>query len=69
MSQRKADTEPVKLTLPSQSVAYLKDLARIGTHGPSATEVAKSFVMAGIRAAIERGYIKAKTPRRPRASR
>lgn len=61
MPRPKEPTDRLNLTLSSVTLGYLQQLARAGTHGTSATDVAKTLIEAGIRDAIERGYIKMRT--------
>jgi hypothetical protein len=57
----KIDTERLPVTLSRATRAYLEELARNGTHGNRATEVAKSLIEQGIRDAIEKGFVKIRT--------
>lgn len=45
-------------TLAVASVRRLERLAKRATHGPNAAAIMANFIEAGLRDAIERGYIK-----------
>jgi hypothetical protein len=54
----KINIERLPLTLARATRLYLEDLAKSGTHGNRATEVAKTFIEQGIRDAIQQGFLK-----------
>jgi hypothetical protein len=58
MAKEKAPTERFQTTLDVETVKYLEALAGKGTHGSSVPAVGRTLIMDGIRAAIEKGYIK-----------
>jgi hypothetical protein len=53
-----ADTDRRPLTLANATWEYLAELVSQGTHGTSVPDVAKTLIEEGVRAAIEKGYIK-----------
>jgi hypothetical protein len=53
-----ADTERRPLTLAVATWAYLDQLSKLGTHGTSVPDVAKTLIEEGIRQAIRDGFLK-----------
>jgi len=53
-----ARTERRPITLSDASWQYLDELAKLGTHGTSVPDVARSLVEEGIRQAIKDGFLK-----------
>ena len=51
-----ADTDRFQTTLSLRTLAYLKALARKGTHGSSVPAVGRSLIETGIRQAIKDGF-------------
>ena len=58
--KRKAKTERLSVTLALPTLSYLADLAQVGIHGTSVTDVAKSLIEQGIRDAIKQNFLKPK---------
>lgn len=54
------DSERVFITLSAQNASYLEDLAQIGIHGVTPSEVAKHFVENGIERMVREGFLKLK---------
>lgn len=52
------NTDRKAITLAKVSFRYMERLAEKGTHGSDWVGVARGFIEAGIRDAIERGYLK-----------
>jgi hypothetical protein len=57
-----ADTDRRSITLANATWDYLEELAKLGTHGTSATGVAATLVEIGVREAIKEGYLKLRRP-------
>lgn len=57
MAKAKSPTRRLNLTLSLATIRYLERLAGKGTHGISASDVAKTLVEEVIRNAIERRFI------------
>jgi hypothetical protein len=57
-SDEKAETTKKSCTLSVLTLRRLERLARRATHGPTASAVMTHFIEAGVRDAIERGYIR-----------
>jgi hypothetical protein len=57
MSEGKAATERKNVTLAVATIAYLKDLAKTGTHGADVPAVIRSLVEQGVRDAIDKKLI------------
>ncbi|MGH7048468.1 MAG: hypothetical protein ACREE2_18990 [Stellaceae bacterium] len=57
-SDDKAETVKKSCTLAVLTLRRLERLARRATHGPTAAAVMTNFIEAGIRDAIEKGYIR-----------
>ena len=55
-----ADTDRRPLTLAVATWAYLDQLSKLGTHGTSVPDVAKTLIEDGIRQAIKEGFLKQK---------
>jgi hypothetical protein len=53
-----ADTDRRPLTLAVATWAYLDQLSKLGTHGTSVPDVAKTLIEEGIRQAIKDGFLK-----------
>ena len=53
------DLERLQVMLGLKTHAFLEVLARKGTHGTNATDVAKSLIEQGIRDAIKEGFLTA----------
>lgn len=60
MAREKKTTERVPVTLTSETVSYLEDLVRIGTHGTTVPGVARTLIEQGVRDAIEKDFISQK---------
>jgi hypothetical protein len=60
-----ADTERKPITLAVATWEYLEELSRLGTHGTSVPDVAKTLIEDGIRQAIKDGFLKQRPPGRP----
>ena len=60
MATSQAKTERKTVTLSLRTIAYLEQLAGLGTHGDCLTDVAKSLIEQGIRDAIDKGYLELK---------
>ena len=58
MSEGKTGTERKNVTLASATIAYLKDLAKTGTHGSDVPAVIRSLVEQGVRDAIDKKLIR-----------
>ncbi|TPL38885.1 hypothetical protein [Mesorhizobium sp. B2-4-6] len=59
MADDKASSERFQAMLSARTVAYLKALARKGTHGSSVPAVGRSLIEQGIRQAIVEKFIAA----------
>ncbi len=59
MAKAQAKTERLQVTLALKTHAYLELLARKGTHGTSAPDVAKGLIERGIQTAIREGILTA----------
>jgi hypothetical protein len=57
MAREKNPTERVPVTLTSETISYLEDLVRIGTHGTTVPGVARTLIEQGVRDAIEKAFI------------
>jgi hypothetical protein len=57
-----ADTERRPITLAVATWSYLDQLSKLGTHGTSVPDVAKTLIEEGIRQAIKDGFLKQKLP-------
>jgi hypothetical protein len=55
--EEKEQTKRLDLTLSLQTHRYLAAIKKRGTHGGTAAKVARSLIEAGIREAIDKGYI------------
>jgi hypothetical protein len=55
-------TERLQVVVATETVDYLKQLAQLGTHGPTHTKVARSLIEEGVRNAIKDGFISARRP-------
>jgi hypothetical protein len=55
-----ADTDRRPITLAVTSWGYLEQLSKLGTHGTSIPDVAKTLIEEGIRQAIKDGFLKQK---------
>jgi hypothetical protein len=53
-----ADTDRRPITLAVATWSYLDQLSKLGTHGTSVTDVAKTLIEDGIRQAIKDGFLK-----------
>ena len=53
-----ADTDRRPLTLAVATWEYLDQLSKLGTHGTSVPDVAKTLIEEGIRQAIKDGFLK-----------
>ena len=53
-----ADTERRPITLALATWEYLDQLSKLGTHGTSVPDVAKTLIEEGIRQAIKDGFLK-----------
>jgi hypothetical protein len=53
-----ADTDRRPVTLAVTSWGYLEQLSKLGTHGTSIPDVAKTLIEEGIRQAIKDGFLK-----------
>ena len=53
-----ADTDRRPITLAVVTWGYLDQLSKLGTHGTSVTDVAKTLIEDGIRQAIKDGFLK-----------
>jgi hypothetical protein len=53
-----ADTDRRPITLATTSWGYLEQLSKLGTHGTSIPDVAKTLIEEGIRQAIKEGFLK-----------
>jgi hypothetical protein len=62
---RMADTERKPITLAVATWEYLDQLSRLGTHGTSVPDVAKTLIEDGIRQAIKDGFLKQRPPAGP----
>jgi hypothetical protein len=60
-----ADTERRPITLAVATWEYLDQLSKLGTHGTSVPDVAKTLIEDGIRQAIEDGFLKQRPPAGP----
>ena len=58
MAEDDKKTKPLNLRVHRATHAYLKDLAKRGTHGTTPTDVARNFIEMGIRDAIEKNYLR-----------
>lgn len=58
MADGQSPTERRNITLSMATIRYLEALARLGTHGASVTDVARTLIEQGVRRAIEGGYLK-----------
>jgi len=56
-TDEEGSTERRTCTLAAVTIRRLERLARLGTHGPSVSKVMSNLIDAGIRDAIEKGYI------------
>jgi hypothetical protein len=52
-----ADTDRRPITLAVATWEYLEELSKLGTHGTSVTDVAKTLIEEGIRQAIKDGFL------------
>lgn len=57
-----AETERRPVTLAVASWEYLDQLSKLGTHGTSVPDVAKTLIEEGIRLAIKDGFLKQRPP-------
>jgi hypothetical protein len=57
-----ADTDRRPLTLAVATWAYLDQLSKLGTHGTSVPDVAKTLIEEGIRQAIKDGFLNQRPP-------
>jgi hypothetical protein len=55
-----ADTERRPVTLAVATWTFLDQLSKLGTHGTSVPDVAKTLIEDGIRQAIKEGFLKQK---------
>ena len=55
-----ADTDRRPITLAVATWDYLDQLSKLGTHGTSVPDVAKTLIEDGIRQAIKEGFLKQK---------
>jgi hypothetical protein len=62
-----ADTDRRPITLAVTSWGYLDQLSKLGTHGTSIPDVAKTLIEEGIRQAIKDGFLKQGSPGGPRS--
>ena len=53
-----ADTDRRPITLAVVTWGYLDQLSKLGTHGTSVTDVAKTLIEDGIRQEIKDGFLK-----------
>jgi hypothetical protein len=53
-----ADTDRRPITLAVATWSYLDQLSKLGTHGTSVPDVAKTLIEEGIRQAIKDGFLK-----------
>ncbi len=53
-----ADTDRRPVTLAVATWSYLDQLSKLGTHGTSVPDVAKTLIEEGIRRAIKDGFLK-----------
>ena len=60
-----ADTERRPITLAVATWDYLDQLSKLGTHGTSVPDVAKTLIEDGIRQAIKDGFLKQRPPAGP----
>jgi hypothetical protein len=60
MARAKTPTQRLPVTLSLVTLGYLADLAQEGTHGTSATDVAKTLIEEGIRQAIRDRFLNRK---------
>jgi hypothetical protein len=60
-----ADTERRPITLAVATWEYLDQLSKLGTHGTSVPDVAKTLIEDGIRQAIKDGFLKQRPPAGP----
>ncbi len=58
MARGKSPTSRQWVTLTDQTLEYLEKLAKLGTHGASVPDVAKTLIEAGLRDAIEKKFLK-----------
>ena len=56
-----ADTDRRPITLAVAICEYLDHLSKLGTHGTSVPDVAKTLIEDGIRQAIKGGFLKRKS--------
>lgn len=56
MATEKAETERVPVTLTVETIGYLEQLVRHGTHGTTVPGVAKTLIEEGVRRAISEGF-------------
>jgi hypothetical protein len=59
-----ADTDRRPVTLAVATWEFLDQLSKLGTHGTSVPDVAKTLIEEGIRQAIKDGFLK-QTPQSP----
>jgi hypothetical protein len=64
-----ADTDRRPLTLAVATWEFLDELSKLGTHGTSVTDVAKTLIEEGIRQAIKDGFLKQKSFAGPKQQR
>jgi hypothetical protein len=57
-SDEKAETTKRSCTLAVATIRRLERLARRATHGSTASAIMTNFIEAGVREAIEKGYIR-----------
>ncbi len=60
MAHKKTLTERVPVTLTVETIKYLEELVKRGTHGTTVPGVARTLVEEGVRLAIERRFIQLK---------
>ena len=60
-----ADTDRRPITLAVATWVYLDQLSKLGTHGTSVPDVAKTLIEEGIRQAIKDGFLKQRHPAGP----
>jgi hypothetical protein len=58
VSSAMADTERRPVTLAVATWAFLDQMSKLGTHGTSVPDVAKTLIEEGIRQAIKDGFLK-----------
>lgn len=58
MARGKSPTVRQWVTLTQQTVDYLEQLAKLGTHGASVPDVAKTLIETGVREAVEKKFLK-----------